>query len=143
MNNHNQIVSRCNIEVYVLTRVSCSTLPDDLRLICAGGDEWLERKGKRSMPGPEQLRGRKNLFETFQQSSNPFVDGRTLDDIFLERRGRKPGRHESSAHMYKIIQDQDIQVAAAPSEVPRHYISELIPVDGSLTTRTIPAFKRA
>lgn len=41
----------------------------------AGGDMWLEAKGKANAPGPEQLRGRQNLFETFQQSSNPYIDG--------------------------------------------------------------------
>ncbi len=39
-------------------------------------------------PGPEKRRGRQNLTETFQQLSNPYVDGRTLDDEWLEHRGR-------------------------------------------------------
>jgi hypothetical protein len=30
-------------------------------------------------------------------------------------------------------------VKAAPTHVPRYYISELVPVDGSLTTRSVPS----
>lgn len=105
----------------------------------AGGDEWLERKGKRAVAGPEQRRGRKNLFETFQMSSNPFVDGRTLDDIFLEKQGKRSLPAASGADMYGVLQDQDIQVAEAPKMVPRYCISELVPVDGSLTTRSVPS----
>ena len=93
------------------------------------------------MQGPEQRRGRKDLFETFQQSSNPLVDGRTLDDAFLERRGVRavPHAYLEGTDMYRIIQDQHIEVAQPPREVARHYVSELIPVDGSLTTRSIPS----
>lgn len=110
---------------------------------CAGGDEWLERKGRRSVPGPEQRRGRKGLFETFQMSSNPFTDGRTLDDIFLERKGRRALQGPSEgADMYTILQDQQIDVAPAPREVARYYVSELVPVDGSLTTRTVPSLTK-
>lgn len=43
--------------------------------VIVGGDLWLEAKGKANAPGPEQLRGRRDLFETFQQSSNPYIDG--------------------------------------------------------------------
>jgi hypothetical protein len=94
------------------------------------------------VPGPEQRRGRKSLFETFQMSSNPWVDGRTLDDLFLERRGRKPLPTGHGADMYGILQDQVIEVAAAPTHVPRYCISELVPVDGSLTTRSVPPLAR-
>jgi hypothetical protein len=78
--------------------------------VSAGGDAWLEKKGKRSVPGPEQRRGRKNLFETFQMSSNPFEDGRSLDDIFLERQGKKSLPAAEATSMYAILQDSDIQV---------------------------------
>ena len=108
----------------------------------AGGDEWLERKGRRNVPGPEQRRGRKNLFETFQMSSDPFKDHRTLDDIFLERKGKKWLPTCAGANMYGILQDQQIDIAAAPAEVKRYYISELVPVGGSLTTRTVPSLTK-
>lgn len=126
----------------LVERPHASKLRHDPRA-CAGGDEWLERKGRRSVPGPEQRRGRKSLFETFQMSSNPFHDGRTLDDIFLERKGRKalPGPSEGG-DMYNILQDQQIEVAQAPREVARYYVSELVPVDGSLTTRTVPSLTK-
>jgi hypothetical protein len=90
------------------------------------------------VPGPEQRRGRKNLFETLQQSSNPFQDGRSLDDAFLEMKGKQRLSHAQEEDMYSIIQDRNIAVKAAPSHVKRYWISELVPVDGSLTTRTAP-----
>lgn len=40
-------------------------------------------------PGPEQRRNRQNLFETIQQGSNAYHDGRTLGDQWLEYRGKK------------------------------------------------------
>ena len=36
------------------------------------GDNWLEYKGRAVPPGPEKRRGRQNLTETFQQTSNPY-----------------------------------------------------------------------
>jgi hypothetical protein len=39
-------------------------------------------------PGPEQRRDRQNLFETVQQASNAYEDGRTLGDQWLEYKGR-------------------------------------------------------
>ena len=136
------------VQTHVLHRNSCRDVQAMPRfvdwlticLLLAGGDEWLERKGRRSVPGPEQRRGRKSLFETFQMSSNPWLDGRTLDDIFLERKGKRGGLAAATgADMYGILQDQNIQVKAAPTHVPRYYISELVPVDGSLTTRSVPS----
>ena len=94
------------------------------------------------MPGPEQRRGRKSLFETFQMSSNPWKDGRTLDDLFLERKGKRALSAANGSDMFGILQDQNIRVAAAPTHVPRYYISELVPVDGQLTTRTVPSSKQ-
>jgi hypothetical protein len=41
------------------------------------------------LAGPEQRRGRKDLTEILQQSSNPYVDGRTLGDAWLEQKGKK------------------------------------------------------
>lgn len=82
----------------------------DVLLIPAGGDMWLEASGKAHAPGPEQLRGRPNLFETFQQSSNPYIDGRTLDDSVLESAARGklahfPQKKQSNSEMYKVLQD--------------------------------------
>ena len=39
-------------------------------------------------PGPEQRRNRQNLFETIQQGSNCYEDGRTLGDQWLEYKGK-------------------------------------------------------
>eukprot|EP00892_Ulva_mutabilis_P012117 jgi/Ulvmu1/9278/UM050_0027.1 len=106
-----------------------------------GGDAWLEKKGKARVPGPEQRRGRQNLFETFQQSSNPYMDGRTLDDIFLEAKGKSSVPHPSQSdinRLYQVLQDRDIQVAVPSGLVKPHQISELVPVNGSLTTRSVP-----
>jgi hypothetical protein len=108
----------------------------------AGGDEWLERKGKRNVLGPEQRRGRKDLFETLQQSSNPWLDGRTLDDAFLERKGKAVLNCFVDNDLYSILQDRDIKVAPAPALVKRYYIDELVPIDGSLTTRTVPSLTK-
>ena len=36
------------------------------------GDSWLEHKGRAMPPGPEKRRGRQNLNETLQQTSNPY-----------------------------------------------------------------------
>lgn len=102
----------------------------------AGGDEWLERKGKRDVPGPEQRRGRKDLFETFQQSSNPWKDGRALDDRFLEAKGKQrvtPAHPESG--MARILQNTAIAVKPAPTHAKRYWITALVPADGSMTTR--------
>ena len=38
----------------------------------ANGDSWIEYKGRGAPPGPEKRRGRPNLTETFQQTSNPY-----------------------------------------------------------------------
>ena len=43
--------------------------PQDGRTL---GDNWLEYKGRAMPPGPEKRRGRQNLTETFQQTSNPY-----------------------------------------------------------------------
>lgn len=115
------------------------------RCMHAGGDAWLEKKGKARVPGPEQRRGRQGLFETFQQSSNPYVDGRTLDDIFLEAKGKAAVPHTSqdSVHqLYHILQDRDIQVALPSGVVKPQQVSQLIPIDGSLTTSSMPSLKR-
>ncbi len=61
-------------------------MPDDA--LSRPGDSWLERKGKFNPPGPEQRRNRQNLFETFQEGSNPYKDGRTLGDQWLEHKGK-------------------------------------------------------
>lgn len=113
--------------------------------VCSGGDAWLEKKGKARVPGPEQRRGRQGLFETFQQSSNPYVDGRTLDDIFLETKGKSAVPHQSKSdiyRLYEILQDRDIKVAVPSGAVKAHQVSELVPVDGSLTTRSVPKLTR-
>lgn len=111
----------------------------------SGGDAWLEKKGKARVPGPEQRRGRQSLFETFQQSSNPYLDGRTLDDIFLEARGKSAVPHTSQKDVFRlhhILQDRDIQVAVPCCVVKPQQVSQLVPVDGSLTTRNVPSLKR-
>jgi hypothetical protein len=125
----------------VVVTIESFAFSADWRHYPAGGDVWLERKGRRSVPGPEQRRGRQNLFETFQMTSNPYKDGRTLDDCFLEHKGKKSLPAPSDgADMYRILNDQQIDVAPAsdPQKVPRSCISELVPIDGSLTTRTVP-----
>lgn len=61
---------------------------------------WLEAKGKANAPGPEQLRGRQNLFETFQQSSNPYIDGAL---ILVHAKGGTHGVfHPGSAVLHEI-----------------------------------------
>lgn len=55
---------------------TCGTVLQDGRTL---GDEWLERKGKAMPPGPEMRRGRTNLNEVFQQSSNPYQVCRVLN----------------------------------------------------------------
>ena len=42
----------------------------------ADGDSWIQYKGRAVPPGPEKRRGRQNLTETFQQTSNPYQVGR-------------------------------------------------------------------
>lgn len=63
-----------------------------------GGDSWLEQKGKRSVPSPEVAMGRRGLAEVLAHgSSNPYQDGRALDDLWLQPSGKLkvPGRgHE-------------------------------------------------
>ena len=54
-----------------------------------GGDLWMEHKGKANVPGPEQRRGRADLKEIVQQSSNPYRDGRSLGDNWLEAKGKR------------------------------------------------------
>ena len=49
----------------------------------------MEAKGKATVPGPEQRRGRKDLREVVQQLSNPYKDGRTLGDAWLEAKGKR------------------------------------------------------
>jgi hypothetical protein len=90
------------------------------------------------VPGPEQRRGRHGLFETLQQSSHPYIDGRTLDDGFLECKGKLVRPRFSKSDMYGILQDRDIKVSNLPRKIAPQAVSELIPLDGSLTTRTVP-----
>eukprot|EP00891_Asterochloris_glomerata_P002187 jgi/Astpho2/2187/Aster-03178 len=45
--------------------------------------------GKARAPGPEVKRGRTDLSETLLQLSNPYKDGRTLGDQWLEARGKQ------------------------------------------------------
>lgn len=110
----------------------------------SGGDAWLEKKGKARVTGPEQRRGRQGLFETIQQSSNPYLDGRTLDDMFLEARGKSAVPHTSQKDMFRlhhILQDRDIAVAVPSGVVKPQQVSQLVTVDGSLTTCNIPSLK--
>ena len=45
--------------------------------------------GKAKAAGPEVRRGRTDLAETLWQSSNPYKDGRTLGDQWLEAKGKQ------------------------------------------------------
>jgi hypothetical protein len=45
--------------------------------------------GKAKAAGPEVKRGRTDLAETLWQSSNPYKDGRTLGDQWLEAKGKQ------------------------------------------------------
>lgn len=54
-----------------------------------GGDAWLEARGKRFVDSPEVSRGRRGLAEVLAQSSNPYADGRALDDAWLTQRGKR------------------------------------------------------
>ncbi|KAG2454761.1 hypothetical protein HYH02_000596 [Chlamydomonas schloesseri] len=53
------------------------------------GDVWLDAKGKRRVEGPEMRRGRQGLYETLQQTSNPYDGGSKVGDAWLEHKGRK------------------------------------------------------
>ena len=58
------------------------------------GDSWLEQKGKKNVASPEVATGRKGLTEVIQQTSNPYKDGRALDDAWLQASGKMsvPGK---------------------------------------------------
>lgn len=45
--------------------------------------------GKAKAAGPEVQRGRSDLAETLWQSSNPYKDGRSLGDQWLEAKGKQ------------------------------------------------------
>ena len=51
-------------------------------------DRWIDTKGKRSVPGPEQRRERASLFPIVQPEGriqDAYVDGNALGDAFLEQ----------------------------------------------------------
>lgn len=54
-----------------------------------GGDSWLEQKGKKFVASPEVAMGRRGLAEVLQQTSNPYHDGRALDDAWLQPSGKQ------------------------------------------------------
>ncbi|KAL3152201.1 hypothetical protein ABBQ32_001288 [Trebouxia sp. C0010 RCD-2024] len=56
------------------------------------GDVWLQsmwKEGKAKAAGPEVKRGRSDLAEVLWQSSNPYKDGRSLGDQWLDAKGRQ------------------------------------------------------
>jgi hypothetical protein len=69
--------------------------------VSAGDDAWLIQKGKKFVASPEVAMGRRGLAEVLAHgSSNPYEDGRPLDDAWLQPSGKLkvPGgcRHGSS-----------------------------------------------
>uniref|UniRef100_A0A7S3VPQ4 Uncharacterized protein n=2 Tax=Dunaliella tertiolecta TaxID=3047 RepID=A0A7S3VPQ4_DUNTE len=53
-----------------------------------GGDEWLKPRGRAKPPPPERKTGRSDLKEVIFQTTNPYRDGRGLDDAWLQRSGK-------------------------------------------------------
>lgn len=70
-------------------------------------DRWLDYKG-RGVPPAEMRRGRRDLSEHIQQTSNPYVDGRSLGDQWLEQKGKSmpagPEQRRGRANLNEIIQ---------------------------------------
>lgn len=98
------------------------------------GDLWLDAKGKCMVEGPEQRRGRPNLYETFHQLSNPYVDGRTLGDAWLEKKGRRvdrPGDNDLRSMMTDIIPPP----GPRPPVDERKYGSRIVTDMGQVTSR--------
>lgn len=57
------------------------------------GDAWLDAKGKRRVEGPEMRRGRQGLYETLQQTSNPYQGGNKVSHCgHLQAQGGGPFR---------------------------------------------------
>ncbi len=62
--------------------------------------------GKARAPGPEVKRGRTDLSETLLQLSNPYKDGRTLGDQWLEARGKQrvPGPEMRRGRRVRLLE---------------------------------------
>lgn len=113
--------------------------PDPYRNPEAGrGDWWIEAKGKGHPPGPEMRRGRANLSETLQQLSNPYKDGRTLGDLWLETKGKKSLAPKYELSMKDIVSSMEGRPDPPPK--PRgaggaaRNKSHLVPSGGLLST---------
>ena len=62
--------------------------------------------GKARAPGPEVKQGRADLSETLLQLSNPYKDGRTLGDQWLEARGKQrvPGPEMRRGRRVRLLE---------------------------------------
>jgi hypothetical protein len=86
----------------VLQQTASPSAPDQ------PADRWLDHKGRGVPPGPEMRRGRRDLSEHIQQTSNPYVDGRPLGDAWLEHKGKSmpagPEQRRGRANLNEIIE---------------------------------------